>query len=366
MTQKTKGMADSATPTENHYKGSDNITYSQDSLRKNLPPAAKDLDHKELDTLSAILSEPKKPVKTGMIKSKRKNQSMREATELTDPKRLWDEFLYEGELACLFADSNLGKSIYAVQIGNEIAKSQNVVYFDFELSDKQDQLRYTDDSGECYWFSQNLYRAVIDPMEIPDGDFSKALLEDIEDCAIANKARVLIIDNLTWMDAESEKGANAAELMRKLMALKLKYDWTMLVIAHTPKRNPYMPITANDLAGSRKLFNFFDSVFAIGKSAKDPDLRYIKQIKCRSGAFKYNEDNVILAQIVKDGAWLHFDALGCCRECDLLQQRTDQDRTEVIAKVQKLHAEGMSLRAIAKELGISHMAVKRVLDSNPT
>ncbi len=52
------------------------------------------------------------------------------------------ELWHEGEVCCLFADSNLGKSIFAVQMADEIARDQNVLYVDCELSDKQFQLRY--------------------------------------------------------------------------------------------------------------------------------------------------------------------------------------------------------------------------------
>ena len=61
-----------------------------------------------------------------------------------------------------------------------------------------------------------------------------------------------------------------------------------------PKRDLSSPITQNHLAGSKKLYNFFDSVFAIGMSAKDNRLRYIKQVKVRAGAFKYDASNVLV------------------------------------------------------------------------
>ena len=53
---------------------------------------------------------------------------------------------------------------------------------------------------------------------------------------------------------------------------------SILVLAHTPKRSLDCPITSNDLAGSKRLYNFFDSVFTIGKSAQDGGLRYVKQL----------------------------------------------------------------------------------------
>ena len=68
------------------------------------------------------------------------------------PQMLFGEFWFEGELCILFADTNLGKSILAVQIGNSISKGeqirgfkleapkQPILYFDFELGDKQFEL----------------------------------------------------------------------------------------------------------------------------------------------------------------------------------------------------------------------------------
>ena len=70
------------------------------------------------------------------------------------PKMLFSEFWYEQELCILFADTNVGKTILAVQIADSIsrghpipgfkleANAQKVIYCDFELNDKQFQGRY--------------------------------------------------------------------------------------------------------------------------------------------------------------------------------------------------------------------------------
>lgn len=42
---------------------------------------------------------------------------------------------------------------------------------------------------------------------------------------------------------------------------------------------------------------FFDSVFAIGKSAKDENLRYIKQLKVRYGNFEHGGNNMIVCVV---------------------------------------------------------------------
>ncbi len=88
------------------------------------------------------------PEKVGMFTIMTANRTIQDAKLRPDPAPLWMTLWYEGEVCCLFSDSNLGKSIYATQIAADIAQKQKVLYFDFELSDKQFQLRYTDEQGK--------------------------------------------------------------------------------------------------------------------------------------------------------------------------------------------------------------------------
>ena len=76
--------------------------------------------------LDASLSESERvlnevPTNVGMFNIKSANQYMLEAAKRPNPKSLYKTFWHEGETCCLFADTNLGKSILAVQIASEIA-----------------------------------------------------------------------------------------------------------------------------------------------------------------------------------------------------------------------------------------------------
>ena len=302
------------------------------------------------------------PESVGMFTIKSANQTIREAVARPNPDNLWLSLWYEGEVCCLFADSNLGKSIYAVQIATSIAEKREVLYFDFELSDKQFQLRYSDDQGNLYHFPNNLYRVEInrDALEI-EGSFEDSLIRNIEETAIQTDAKVLIIDNLTYLCVAAEKGDVAGALMLKLMGLKRKYGLSILILAHTPKRPLTNPITQNDLAGSKKLANFFDSCFAIGKSAKDENLRYIKQIKCRFGNFTFDSDNVIVSAIEKVGAFLQFVNVGYAAEKEHLKEPSEKDSAETIATIKRMVSEGKTYRSIASELGLSLGKVQRAV-----
>ncbi len=301
----------------------------------------------------------------GLLQIKDANEWIEDALMRPDPVALWKSLWYEEEICCLFADSNLGKSVYACNIANEISKTRPVLYCDFELTDKQFQIRFTNtQTQKRYGFNPNFKRA-----ELSDAanycepcNFEEAVIKSIEDTALGLNIKTIIIDNLTWICNSSDNGDAAGILMARLVQLKKNHGWSILVIAHTPKRSLRNPIDQNTLAGSKKLMNFFDSAFAIGRSAKDENLRYIKQIKCRSSAFEYGEDNVIVADIVKEpNGYLHFNEIGHDRETNHLREKSDNDVNMIKNNIIELRRKGKSYREIAAELGISVAKVHRTL-----
>ena len=172
---------------------------------------------------------------------------------------------------------------------------------------------------------------------------------------------MIIIDNLTWLSDETETASSALPLMKFLKRLKSKHGLSILALAHTPKRDAWMPICRNDLQGSKMLINFCDSSFAIGESNREAGLRYIKQIKARNVEIIFDADNVLLAKIVKPGNFLHFEFLETAFESDHIKFQRDQMRQELLPEVIRLNALGLSTRKIGAELGISAMSVSRYL-----
>ncbi len=134
-----------------------------------------------------------------------------------------------------------------------------------------------------------------------------------------------------------------------------------MALAHTPKRDLIRPITVNDLQGSKMLINFADSIFAIGESTKDKNLRYIKQIKARNTAINYDAENVCVFQIEKPSNFLRFAFIEYGKEGEHLKQVSEKDKEALIEKAKELSREGKSQRDIAKELGISLTSVNRYL-----
>ena len=311
----------------------------------------------------------------GLFTVKTGNRWIEQAKTRPIPQMLFGEFWFEGELCILFADTNLGKSILAVQIGNSISRceqirgfklettKQPILYFDFELSDNQFENRYSLNFEKHYSFDDNFIRVEINPdATIPESlGFEDFLNHSLERSIIETGAKILIIDNLTYLKNETEKAKDALPLMKHLKALKNRYGLSILALAHTPKRDLSKPITRNDLQGSKMLINFCDSSFSIGESTKDKCLRYIKQIKERNTEKVYDAENIIVYQIAKPDNYLHFEFLEYGRESEHLKQVTEKDRESIIEKAKELSEQGKSQRQISSELGISLGAVNKYL-----
>ncbi|GAA4102243.1 AAA family ATPase [Mucilaginibacter panaciglaebae] len=289
---------------------------------------------------------------------------------------LFGDFWYRGELCIMFADTNVGKSILAVQIGDSLSRGEaiagidtaqrpeKVLYFDFELSTMQFKKRYSNGMYGDYRFSPNFARLVFNPDANGARKFATYadyLNNAIENVIISSGARILIIDNITCLRSGTEAAASAVSLMSKLQAIKHQYKLSILVLAHTPKRNPAKPISRNDLQGSKMLINFADSAFAIGESQTDAGLRYLKQIKQRSGTQVYGADNVRLCRIIKPYNFLHFDLAGREPEARHLLQYTEQHRKITEDRVVQLRSQGLSIRAVAAETAMSFGTVCRMV-----
>ena len=158
----------------------------------------------------------------GMFTVKTANETVHDAALRPIPRNLFMTLWYEGEVACLFADSNVGKSIFAVQIADQIATTEPVLYVDCELSEKQFQLRYTDaESGRMHQFPELLFHAGINPMKFDAGYHEEKILSDIANAAEQQHCKIIIIDNLSYLCNAAEKGSDAGSFMVKLMNLKM-------------------------------------------------------------------------------------------------------------------------------------------------
>lgn len=289
--------------------------------------------------------------------------------QIENPKKLFGSIWHEGEVGILFSNTGKGKSVLAVQIADSISKGNilldgnpidgmKTILFDFELSTKAFQMRYSSDLNKPYKFSQRFMRAEIDREKYADSttlSHEELILASIKNTVIRDKPKVIIIDNITFLAAANEKSQEALALMKLILDLSRKNTLSILLIAHTPKRDIYRPIQLEDLAGSKSLSNFVDVCFCIGESVQGDSLRFIKQLKNRNYPIKFGSENVINSRIVKADSFLQFEFLDNGSESYHLKKTEADTRFE---DVKELSRSGMSNVEIAKKYDVSEKTVR--------
>lgn len=231
----------------------------------------------------------------------------------TATRQLWGPFWNEGEICVLFSETNVGKSILSVQMAHDISRGvysitgeeqppQRVVYFDYEMTDRQFRDRYAG-----VGFDDGFVRAT--PCDGSMETLSLAgAVNDMERC-LEMGYKAVIVDNITFISDNINNGGAILALMKRLKDRARAHGASLLLITHTPKRPQNRIIAKADAAGSVNLLNFADSAFTIGRSYLRADVRYLKQIKVRAGEFRYTEHNVLTGVFDSEGGMLQFRPL---------------------------------------------------------
>ncbi len=284
-----------------------------------------------------------------LLDIKTANESLEIASSSPIPENLFGDFWKQGQLAILFGESGKGKSILAVQIGDSISRGrpisqfnlgtgpQKVLYLDLELSKKQFEIRYSIRSGNStthhYSFHDNFMRGEIDYKDYSQSNFEQYLTASIEHAIVKYGVNVLIVDNITYLSKGTEKAQEALPLMKMLKKIKEYFHISILVLAHTPKRDNSRPLSINDLQGSAMLKNFADAIFGIGQSEKDTEVRYLIQFKQRDGRDDvHNASNVALCEIDKPSNFLGLNFTGFCDQSQLFNDKLLTSETAIKQK----------------------------------
>ncbi len=307
--------------------------------------------------------------KIKVFNAKPMNNWLEDAQKLSPIQPLFEPFWHEGETCFFFGSTGIGKTLFSMQMAHIISQRKKVLYFDFEMTERQLLKRY-EDNGKLIPFSEHLIRVEINKDIYVD---NKSLMREIAKEIEEHGADVIIIDNITWLLEDTQEAKTAIPFMKAVSSIKRQKGISVLIIAHTPKRRPTTSLAKNsslssfdtplelaDMAGSAALNNFIDSCFAIGKSRKDDSLRYLKQLKTRNSERVYGEDNVLVCRLGKTRkGFLGLTKEGVEPEYNHLvksSNRVDRD-----SEIQQLNSEGLAGREIGKKFGISHTQVRRIL-----
>lgn len=307
------------------------------------------------------------------------NETIKEGKEKEPILYLFGEFICKGELCMLFADNGTGKSLLACQIAEAVGNGSDlmgfknkcepmtVLYFDFELSDRNLANRYPNKK-----FPANVKRVELDTsIQVQDNTWQEALLQSIRQEVQNHEAGLLIIDNLSAIASGNiNKNNVATKLITALNRIKKDLGVTILVISHPSKElKEGMPISKDQLSGSKQLTNLVDSCFAIGRSLNNNEERYLKQLKARNTALIYGSNNVAkLAISINQSSNVEFEFLGFTSEAAMLrsvaENKQNDEESQMLESIKSLLKEGKTQNEIAKDLGISQSKISRLINKH--
>lgn len=250
--------------------------------------------------------------------------------ELPPIKKLVGDLIYSEEQTIIFGGTGLGKSILAMQIAHSISNGKDldlgsgvsfeneckpitVIYYDFELSQRQIQRRLKSniDNANLYW--ANIERGEVLEVE------PKKMFEQLKAGAEDVKAKCIIIDNISAISKDLEKGENAKAFMGELWKLARDEEYTIIILSHIPKIKDFEAISVNHIKGSSTIGQLSDNLIGVGKVNSENDSEvYIKQVKVRNTAKEFGASNVIHTSIKTVNDILVHEAIGFANEQELL------------------------------------------------
>ena len=279
------------------------------------------------------------------------------------PRMLLGQLWHEGELAVMFGDNSIGKSLLAVQAAQAISNGQaikgfatetapqKVLYFDFDNTDRQFSGIYK----QCS-FSDNFTRVTISRQFTGYHKFGKRMFECMAEMIEETGARVLIIDSLYTL----KYFISSNFFIEKLLQLKNQFSLSVLLVAETKKPKFGKPLFLGNLAYNKTLTGVANSVFAMGASVTDKEGRYIIQLKGNKSGSAYDEPLVITGRNTVTGTSPGFEFTGYGTEKQLLL--FPPTGLDALILNMKKTAPYLSLGEIAQRLKTNKMKVKRVLE----
>lgn len=350
-------------------KLSEKLGIAKESPKAEIP--VEKLKEKEPKTANKLVSEETEEVKIEPKPREYKrfrtgNERLQDAEVSEDVEPLLAELFRTGDVAIIFGDTGLGKTISSMAVGIELSEGKPTVlglksagrafrvnYYDFELSDQQFQNRY-----EGYSFSNNLLMCVDVELD-QDGNID---IDSFDRDIAANPADVIIVDNISFLSSGSSTETDVAKkIMNTLKGISRKHGVSILVIAHSPKLKPGSRLHINQLSGSKQLSNFADSVFAVGRSKQGADVRYVKQLKFRNTA----DTGKVYVYKLEKREYLTFVFQGEDYESNHVGKEQQGEGTEDNPKKEeamRLRVEmGMSIAVIAEKIGVAQSTVGKWL-----
>ena len=218
------------------------------------------------------------------------------------PRRLLGALWREGEVAVMFGETGIGKSAFAIQIAESIARGsalhsfgkpprQAVAYLDLGMSSPAFAARYSARAGSMrkpavYRFPRALTRIAFNGDATVPGDFAgdrqRFFLHSVGLALGQLDAKVLVIDDLVRYGPGAISRAGALRVMRSLRLMAEASSMSILVLANWPARRANVPAAVGGSGPEAVIAQLADSVFCLARTTFGTDTVYLKHLKSSS------------------------------------------------------------------------------------
>ena len=219
------------------------------------------------------------------------------------PVPIVDSMLYKKDILGIAGGTNVGKSVFSLQLSTCIAmgvpfmnfaipKPKRVMHVQFELKDEgfATLLNVTSKTMlEQFPVEASRFEENCKFLSSGQRDLFTDKYEAIEANLMHTPVDVLVIDNLyTSVGGDVSKNEFVMDVLRKLMNLKHKYNIGIVMVSHHKKMDMAAPINIAQILGGSAYTNHLDFIVQIANTQRAEGVKVMKITKVRAHSKFHN------------------------------------------------------------------------------
>ena len=215
--------------------------------------------------------------------------------KLLPKEMIVDEIIGKHKIIALSADTNVGKSIWAHQLGIAVAVGKSDIFgYPISGSKRVLFLNFEMDEHELIERQQLLinalpkqYHELLDNFQINTFEGKRTLFQDnwdrIEKTIRDNDAfDLIIVDNMyACTGIDDEKNADLKPMLAKIISISDIHDSSLLIVTHHKKHQAEYILSTDLIRGGSTFANAVDVIIQLAESLREPGLRLMKITKNR-------------------------------------------------------------------------------------
>ena len=227
------------------------------------------------------------------------------------------EIIGKHKIIALSADTNVGKSIWAHQLGLAVAVgmpeifgypisgAKRVLFLNFEM----DEYELLERQQLLISRIPQSYHKYLDNFQINTFDGKRTLFQDnwdaIEQTICDNDAfDLIIIDNMyACTGIDDEKNADLKPMLARIISISDIHDSSLLIVTHHKKQNSVYILSTDLIRGGSTFANAVDVIIQLGESLRQPGLRLMKITKNRGRSPNKGKS---FGMTLKDDLWFEM------------------------------------------------------------